>query len=452
MAHAGAPGPEALASAYAAFQDRGIDAGGLAPEAVEAWFLDRQPGFERIRAAAGRPGLGFRYENAPPSDPEDRLFLLDPETHDQYEAIGWARTPPAFPGLEVQLPHLTHLRTIARLLAADAVLAIEAGDPSRAIADLTAMHELARQLHAGPSLIEQLVALAIEQLALEGERALLAADSITLDEAALVSLAELLEARPVPGGPDLSGESQMFADIIQRLYSDDGAGDGTLMVTGSGISPLGGGGGLGGGAPAGGGPGLFGVVIDPFVGLLVLSRREATDLHGAYHDAVTQGGAEPLHAVDWVTLDQLLDCMTPRGTGLLGSLETFPVNLLAANLNGVLPTFKLVGMDREANRVVVALLRHRARSGAWPDSLEVLVPEFLPAVPADVYDGAPLRYALREGRPLLWSVGADRIDDDGRVPVADAEADDAARAFRRPDEAEQGPMGDWILWRGPARP
>jgi hypothetical protein len=49
--------------------------------------------------------------------------------------------------------------------------------------------------------------------------------------------------------------------------------------------------------------------------------------------------------------------------------------------------------------------------GQLPDSLEALVPDYLPELPVDPYDGKPLRY----DKERLWSVGSDLKDDGGKT-------------------------------------
>lgn len=85
-----------------------------------------------------------------------------------------------------------------------------------------------------------------------------------------------------------------------------------------------------------------------------------------------------------------------------------------------------------------ALELYRRRYGGYPDSLRQLVPEFLPEVPSDPFDGEPLRYRAgiveisrsdihREGGRFvkvnrtvaepgarLYSIGPDLTDDGGR--------------------------------------
>lgn len=69
-----------------------------------------------------------------------------------------------------------------------------------------------------------------------------------------------------------------------------------------------------------------------------------------------------------------------------------------------------------------------------------------PALSIDRFDGRPLRYRLAEDGPLLYSIGADRIDDGGAAPVKEGEAWRIAQyGFRIPAD----PMNaDWILRDG----
>ena len=60
-----------------------------------------------------------------------------------------------------------------------------------------------------------------------------------------------------------------------------------------------------------------------------------------------------------------------------------------------------------AAKVVVAAELYRRKTGQRPESLDALVPEFLPSVPTDPFDhGAALKYDV--GRGIVWTVGVDR--------------------------------------------
>jgi hypothetical protein len=65
-------------------------------------------------------------------------------------------------------------------------------------------------------------------------------------------------------------------------------------------------------------------------------------------------------------------------------------------------------------RTGVALERHRLENRVLPERLDVLVPRYLSAVPADPFDGQPLRYRVQaDGSPHLWSIGQDLVDEGG---------------------------------------
>jgi hypothetical protein len=55
--------------------------------------------------------------------------------------------------------------------------------------------------------------------------------------------------------------------------------------------------------------------------------------------------------------------------------------------------------------VGIACERFRQQHNRWPDSLNELVPAFLPAIPLDPFDGQPLRYAKSKDTIAVYSVG-----------------------------------------------
>ena len=63
----------------------------------------------------------------------------------------------------------------------------------------------------------------------------------------------------------------------------------------------------------------------------------------------------------------------------------------------------------------LAAERYRLKCGRWPDTLDTLVPAFLPGVLADPYDGRPLRYRRLPEGVVVYSLGPDGQDDGGRM-------------------------------------
>jgi len=80
---------------------------------------------------------------------------------------------------------------------------------------------------------------------------------------------------------------------------------------------------------------------------------------------------------------------------------------------------------------VLAVERYRGEAGSLPDSLGALVPAYLPDVPQDPFDSAPLRYRKNEVGYTIYTVYENLVDDGG-MPMEG----------HGPD-ARDG--GDWVL-------
>jgi hypothetical protein len=64
--------------------------------------------------------------------------------------------------------------------------------------------------------------------------------------------------------------------------------------------------------------------------------------------------------------------------------------------------------------LAIALERYRAARGAFPETLAALSPEYLPDVPKDPLTGEAIGYRKQEERYLLYSIGMNLRDDEGR--------------------------------------
>jgi hypothetical protein len=90
-------------------------------------------------------------------------------------------------------------------------------------------------------------------------------------------------------------------------------------------------------------------------------------------------------------------------------------------------------------RTAMALERYRLAHAEFPESLDVLAPQFIAKVPHDVIGGQPLKYR-REANDqfVLYSVGWNETDDGGVV------------GFRPKSQSPDISQGDWV-WRYPAK-
>lgn len=86
-------------------------------------------------------------------------------------------------------------------------------------------------------------------------------------------------------------------------------------------------------------------------------------------------------------------------------------------------------------RVACALERHRLAEGKYPADLSALSPRFLAKLPVDL-DDQPLRYQLQpDGTFILYSIGSDLVDDQGRVGKANGKftTDEGDWAWKYPE-------------------
>jgi hypothetical protein len=61
----------------------------------------------------------------------------------------------------------------------------------------------------------------------------------------------------------------------------------------------------------------------------------------------------------------------------------------------------------------IAMTRYKLEHGAYPVTLEPLVPDYLDEIPADPFDGKPLRLAHKADQWIVYSIGPDGVDDGG---------------------------------------
>jgi hypothetical protein len=80
-------------------------------------------------------------------------------------------------------------------------------------------------------------------------------------------------------------------------------------------------------------------------------------------------------------------------------------------IDGVVRQKSAEHLQIQASATMLALKAYQLTYGRRPAELKELVPQFLPALPVDDFDGKPLRYHAE--KKLLYSVGKDGKDDGG---------------------------------------
>lgn len=316
------------------------------------------------------------------------------------------RPPSVGPMLDVLLPYLGTSRSLARLQAARMHLAAERGDWAEYTAAFEESLATARIVAGQTTIIDYLVGIAIESLALLELRRDLATGQIA-DPAALDRLLAAVERQRLPTmAHALEGERMVQLDIIQRVYTDDGNGDGRMILTE--FDKV---------AAMGGGPlfpaGLSDQRIINVAGFIFPSRAETVADLNRLFDPVIADMELPAHErTSAFDQDQYLDSLPAQQ--LLLRLFTPSVLRAAATAD----QGRTIAAGTE---LLLRIERHRLRTGKPPATLSDLAAADPGANLIDPMSGEPFLYRLLTddpaGRPyLLYAAGADRRDDGGVEP------------------------------------
>lgn len=97
------------------------------------------------------------------------------------------------------------------------------------------------------------------------------------------------------------------------------------------------------------------------------------------------------------------------------------ISILKPSFISIFDTKCFTEGEKSGVKLVVACNRFQRDKGRWPDALGNLVPDYLPEVPRDPFDGQPFRYSAEKG--MVWAVGTNLTDEGGstRVPGSDKE-------------------------------
>jgi hypothetical protein len=283
------------------------------------------------------------------------------------------------------MPHLQELRKIAALLGLDAALRAEQGDVSGALHSAQAALNVGRSVGDEPIVVSQLVRLACQNVAVHGaERALAQGEP---PDAALNSLQHLLEDEAKQ--PLFLRAARGERAILHRALEVVREGQFDRRLYGF-ANPHG--------------------VPDLAINMLDAYRTRLC--HADY-----------LHYLnEYVEIAKLP--ATQRGPRLEQLKEP------AASKPWVLYLFDGKDQPRIAclfrrnealircALVALAVERYRRDKQRWPDGLASLVPRYLREVPADPFDGAPLRYRKLADGVVIYTLGPDGMDDGGRLERA----------------------------------
>lgn len=420
-----------------------LEQGEFTSPAVREITERNQKPLELARQAARRPQLGYLID-----DPADHAAAI---AAGQENVLGGSHhASENAPLIAMNLDGAQRLRGLARLLLLDAFAAAESGDGNRAAEDLRTLLALSAhtfQPHA--TLVEQLIGIGVFSRAVDTLGQILRDHAEVFSDEQLRDLAHTLASyRNGNIKLDLATEQLYFLDELQRIYSDDGGGGG--RVTSQGLREL-----ISLAGEQGSNYEL--PLAGPGLSALIANREDAEKFYreALEHSlAVRQG---PPWKWNYDALEQADEQYQILNRNPLQRLRHALTLLLSPAVGAAIDVAERTIQVRDAAETAIALVLWQRRHVTWPERLDQLVPELLPALPLDRYDGQPLRYVVRDGKPLLYSVGHDRDDNSGQPTNPPENAIGRFEPIAPSVEANRPPMdpdsssvsdydGDWILW------
>ncbi len=312
--------------------------------------------------------------------------------------------------IEVRLPGIHKARAFARALIARAMLRLGEGDDFAAWRDLFVVHRLGRLVGRGPTVIEGLVGIAVESMAIDAELRLISETQPSTKFVAryLKQINNLPPRSSMPDKMDVC-ERAMFLDCCIHLAR------GSMNLDE-----------LAGGAQD-----------ESFVKKLVegaviqsVDWDEVLKSSNRWYDRLVAASKNPKYRereVALLKLDADLQALAQKRQGagallgLLGGKPALTQTVAETLISLLLPAVRqaMRADDRTIQRmqnleVAFALSAWRSEHDSYPQSLADLAPKYLATVPTDLFTDQPLRYELTPDGYRFYSLGENGKDDDGR--------------------------------------
>ncbi len=290
------------------------------------------------------------------------------------------------PSIDMLLPEVQGMRIAAWLLAVDSHFKAADGDLAGGLKNVDTMFAMAEHTSNGPILVSMIVATAIDRMAFDTLRTIIAAGT--------------------PEGEDLDKVRITESFSYRRTYHR------TLRMEEA-----------------------FGVSIFCDVATGQMSLDQLDDFSGARSSDDLWNVLSPLYRVFLLGDDLAAYRRYMRQFGHLATmsysqarqdLDSLEEDASSAR-SGLISSFVLPALGRAAvlaasgdarrriARVALASLRFRVREGRLPKEGKELVPEDILYVPKDPFDGAAIRIKSTDRGLTIYSVGPNRADDGGIV-------------------------------------
>jgi len=343
---------------------------------IEKWLESNNEALELVIAGSKKPYYWRKYSNR----------------KEEYGMMG------------ILLPHLSEFRKLAKALRWKAWLQAEQGRYEDAFGDMKACYRFGQHLRGDKFFIEQLVGMALERLATQTLRDILAEHQIDL--AILATLQNDFEQMIADENftVSLKFEKLGMYDVIQRYFTEDRLGNGHLSLEGL---------------------RLVGSMTDSDLFEFILegkhwtaplhilfthpNKQESREMADGLYDywgQIAHKSPAQIRAENIDTEKQTMELI--KGNILL--------EMLTPSLGRVSEIAHRNKADVEAALAIIAILRYKQDIGGYPDKLEKLInADYLKVLPIDPYSDEPLVYKRTDSDFLLYSFGPNFRDDDGKM-------------------------------------
>ncbi len=311
--------------------------------------------------------------------------------------------------LEIEYSELKKVRYCIYLLILQTKLEASQDQIELALKQIADIYKIGTHFGPPKTLIDQLIGIAVSANALEAGFQIF--DRTEPNPDSLRNFQQQIEELSASRGPiiDFTAERMMFYDQVQRLFTDDGQGNGHVYGATFLENPI----------------GYFYRLLNPEKGLWTkTSRKESLELANKMYDYF-----------DWAR-DKLPAQLYKEGKDpdkIAGEMvkDHYLLHILVPAIGSVLQVSYHLQAHTDALITTIALLRYKAERDRFPENLdELVVTGYLRELPIDPYSDSPLVYKQIGDDFVLYSFGAD-FDDDGGTPS-------------KWGKGEQG--GDQVFW------
>jgi hypothetical protein len=306
------------------------------------------------------------------------------------------------PLISILLPDLNEQRELANLAAARAMMSHDTGDDAAAVETLRDILAQSRAVDRQPVLVGHLVALGISALATDrigqisadlkvGDR-----DGAATREQVRALIDDLLEEKSLLERQKwaLRGERMMFIDTVEAIRTGQLSPAAVIGSANPAIRP---------------GPGMqvLAYVMRP-------KLLADADLLPTYTtDLIDAMDVSP----DFAAFDARRKASS-AGNEILSNPKShiLPGLLTPAYENALRRHYRILAERRMAATALGTRLYAAGHGGKLPETLDQLVPEYLPQVPRDPFAAGgqrPIGYSPDPKRPLIYSVGSNGADEGG---------------------------------------